>query len=167
MPTIGITHGFVAFQLTDGSLVNVSIIDTAGQEIYRALSKNFYKKADGILLVYDITRQESFDEIRNYYCKKIKEYCKEHVKIILLGNKTDLEEQRKIPPEVGANFAAENNFLFMETSCLTNKNVADGFETLIELTYRDVAQKVKNDSVTLEQNGNGNTNTDNKWNCCK
>ena len=145
--------------------MNVSIVDTAGQEIYRALSKNFYKKADGVLLVYDITRQESFDEIKDYYCKKIKEYCKENVKIILLGNKTDLEDQRKIPPEVGSNFAAENNFLFMETSCLTNKNVADGFETLIELAYREVIQKEKDDAVVLKNNQN-TTNTETKRHCC-
>ena len=151
MPTIGLPHSFVAYQLTNGSLVNVSIVDTAGQEKLRTLSNQYYKKADGILLVYDITNTRSLDEIKNYYCKKIKDNCKDGIKVILLGNKTDLEEKRKISPEDGANFAAENDFMFLETSCMKNENVAGGFETLIELTYRDVLKNQRNESIVLSQ----------------
>ena len=123
--------------------MNVLIADTAGQEQLKALSNQYYQKADGILLVYDITNQASFDEIKNYYSKQIKDRCKFGVKVLLLGNKTDLEDERKISLEMGVNYAVDNKFLFMETSCLKNENVAGGFETLIELTYLDVVQKEK------------------------
>ena len=123
--------------------MNVLIADTAGQEQLKALSNQYYKKADGILLVYDITNQASFDEIKNYYSKQIKDRCKFGVKVLLLGNKTDLEDERKISPEMGVNYAVDNKFLFMETSSLKNENVAGCFETLIELTYLDVVQKEK------------------------
>ena len=126
-------------------------MDTAGQEKLRALSKQYYKKADGVLLVYDITNQNSFDEIKDYYCKRNKESCKEDVKVMLLGNKTDLESERVITTDFGANFAAENDFIFAEASCLKNENVAGGFETLIELVHRDAAQKQRNESIVLNQ----------------
>ena len=149
--TVGTPHSFRIFQLTDGSLVNVTIIDTAGQERFRALTDQFYKEANGILLVYDITNIKSFYEIRNYYSDKIKENCNDQVRIILLGNKTDLEEQRKVPPEVGALYASGKGYMYMEASCFTNNNVADCFETLIELTYREVVQIKKEKAVTIDK----------------
>ena len=144
--------------------MNVLIADTAGQEKLKALSNQYYQKADGVLLVYDITNQASFDEIKNYYSKQIKDRCKFGVKVLLLGNKTDLEDERKISPEAGANYAAENDFMFIETSCLKNENVAGGFETLIELTYRDVVQKEKEEMIIL--NGNHHQKQKTKSSCC-
>ena len=141
MTTNGVPQSFNNFQLSDGSLVNVAIMDTSGQERFRSLNSQYYKSADGILLVYDISNRASFDEIKDYYNEEIKEKCKPEIKVILLGNKTDLEEKREIAPEEGANFAAENNYMFMETSCLKNTYVADCFETLIELSYRDALER--------------------------
>ena len=141
--TIGIDHCFSSYQLSDGSLVNVKIVDTGGQEKFRALSHQYYRNANGCLLVYDITSKKSFDEIKDYFCEQIEDNCKEDIKIILLGNKTDLEENRKVSSEEGANFAIQKRYTFLETSCLKNKNVADSFETLIELTYEKVLEKGK------------------------
>ena len=93
-------------------------MDTAGQERFKSLNVSYYRKADCCLLVYDITNKNSFEECTNYFNEKIKENCKENIQIILLGNKTDLEEARAVPSELGANFALENNYIFMETSCL-------------------------------------------------
>ncbi len=147
--TIGTPHAFCSYQLSDGALVNVDIVDTAGQEKFRSIGKQFYKKADGCLLVYDITRRATFEEIQNFFLKEIKDNCKLEIKIILLGNKTDLEEQRQVSIDEGANFASNNEFMFMETSCLLNRNVADSFETLIELTYFD---NIKNNKGNKENN---------------
>ena len=72
-----------------------------------------------------------------YFNDKIKENCKKNIQVIVLGNKSDLEESRNVPPEEGAKFCLENNYIFMETSCLEDNNVADAFETLIENTYRE------------------------------
>ena len=111
--------------------------------MYRALSFQYYREADGCLLVYDITRRDSFDEIKNYFCKKIKENCKKDIKIILLGNKTDLKNERKVSTKEGVKLAVENGFTFMETSCLENRNVADSFETLIELIHEKILENWK------------------------
>ena len=143
MATIGTLFTFKTYQLSDGSLVNVKILDTAGHEKFRALTHKYYADADGCLLVYDITERKSFDEIKNYFCEQIKEKCKKDIKIILLGNKTDFEENRKVTSEEGANFAVDKGYTFMETSCLENRNVADSFETLIELTYEKVLERRK------------------------
>ena len=115
-------------------MINVLIRDTAGQEKYRALNESYYKEADCILLIYDISERHSFEECNNYFKYNIKEKCKENIIVILLGNKTDLEYQRQISSEEAANFALENNYIYMETSCARNQNVTDAFETLIEIT---------------------------------
>ena len=163
--TIGTPHAFCSYQLSDGALVNVDIVDTAGQEKFRSIGKQFYKKADGCLLVYDITRRATFEAIQNFFLKEIKDNCKLEIKIILLGNKTDLEEQRQVSIDEGANFASNNEFMFMETSCLLNRNVADSFETLIELIYRDVLEKnrenTQENQVTI-----GKPSIEKKSKCC-
>jgi small GTP-binding protein len=140
------THGvdFVSrsFQLADGSVVNALIYDTGGQEQYKSINESYYKKASAILLVYDITNRKSFDDIKNYYCDKIKELCKKDIPIILLGNKTDMEDERQIPQEEGIGLALSNNYKFKETSCLKNENVADAFEALIELWNVEYQKKL-------------------------
>jgi GTPase SAR1 family protein len=84
-------------------------------------------------LVYDISNRKSFDKIKNYYCDKIKEFCKNNIPILLLGNKADKEKEREISQEEGITLSLSNNFKFKEASCLKNENVADAFESLIEL----------------------------------
>ena len=141
--------------MKDGSIVKVHLLDTSGQEIYKSINETYYKKADCCLLVYDITNRKSFDECKDYYNKNLIEKCKKDVKVILLGNKTDLEDQRVISPEEGAGLALENDYIFMETSCLKNSNVASAFETLIELT--NIEEKRK-------QNKNIQINKENSFN---
>jgi len=135
------------FRLLDGSYVNCEIIDTGGQEKFNALNKTHYKRADCCVLVYDITSMESFEECENFYHKQIIENCKKDVKVILIGNKTDLEKDRKVKKEDGANFAEKNNYYFRETSCESNFNVSDAFETIIVMTHNDM---MKNGEKTEE-----------------
>ena len=127
-------------------MVHTQILDTSGQEKFRSINERYYKKADCCLLVYDISNEKSFQECK-YYSKQIKERCKKEIKVILLGNKTDLENKRKIPSETGARFALENRYIFMETSCLKNTNVADAFQTLIEITNRE-GQNLKRNNTS-------------------
>ena len=115
----------------DGSYVNCEIIDTGGQEKFNALNKTYYKRADCCVLVYDITDVDSFEKCKYFYKKEIAENCLENVKVILVGNKTDLENQRKVKTEEGEKFAEENNYYFIETSCESNSNVSDAFEMII------------------------------------
>ena len=122
-----------SFQLSDGSVVNCFIYDTCGQEKFDALNKNYYKSANAILLVYDISNRNSFDAIKDYYCITIKEFCKSNIPIILIGNKSDLENEREVSTEEGVELAIKEKFIFKESSCLKNENVADAFEALIEM----------------------------------
>ena len=155
LSTIGISDYFCTYKLSDGSLVNVHIKDTLGQERFESLSQIYYRKADGILLVYDISNQKSFEKIRDHYIEEIKNNCPKHVKVILLGNKTDLE--RKIDITQASSLAEENNYIYKETSCVQNKNVADAFETLIEITHRDAIlnnRGKKNNIVISKESSN-------------
>ena len=100
------------FQLKDGSYVNVEIMDTGGHEKYNSINRVYYRRADCCLLVYDITNPNSFNAIKNYYIQEIKEICKKNIKVMLLGNKTDLENKRKISHKDGAKLAQKNNYFF-------------------------------------------------------
>lgn len=156
--------------MSDGSLANVQIMDTSGQERFRAINQNYYRRADCCLLVYDITDIKSFEACK-YYSEQIKERCKKNIKTVLLGNKTDLESERKVPPEKGAAFSLKNNYIFMETSCKKNENVADAFEVLIETTHREIEKnkdKIEEDrmSVVIGKKDYINSNRKKKKNDC-
>ena len=116
-------------------------MDTGGQEQFNAQNKIYYQRADCCLLVYDITNEESFKEIENYYVEEIKNLCIKNIPVVLLGNKTDLENQRKITHKDGADLATKYKFTFMETSCEENYNVANAFETLILITNDEMRKK--------------------------
>ena len=123
----------VTYKLSDGNVINVHIHDTCGQERFNAITESYYKKGDGILLVFDITSQKSFDKIKDYYVANIREKCKKNIPIILLGNKTDLDDKRVVSQEEAIDLAVNEEFVYKETSCLKNENVADAFETIIEI----------------------------------
>ena len=121
-----------SFQLFDGTIVNCIIYDTAGLERFDALNLTYYKRADAILLVYDITRKSTFDKVKDFYVKNIKDKCSKDILVLLLGNKTDKENEREVTYEEGFAVASKENYEFKESSCLQNKNVAGAFESLIE-----------------------------------
>ena len=130
--TVGIDHFIRTFQLSDGSLVNCYIYDTCGQERYNSLNESYYKRANAILLVYSIANIKSFEKVKKYYVPKIAECCQENIPILLLGNKSDLEDKRQVSMVDGANLALQEKYEFLESSCLLNTNVSGAFETLVE-----------------------------------
>ena len=143
-------------------MAQVEIMDTSGQEKFRALNQRYFIKADCCLLVYDISNKNSFEECK-YYSEQMREKCKKSINTILLGNKTDLEHKRQISPEEGANFALKNNYLFLETSCIKNEKVADAFQTLIEITNKSV---IKNNDNNLKLDIKDNNNKKDKRKRC-
>lgn len=151
---------FRTFQLSDGSIVNYFIHDTAGQERYKSLCESYYRKAEAILLVYDISDRKSFETIEKYYCQKIKELCKKNIPVILLGNKADKEDEREVSLDEGVQLSNKENYSFKETSCLKNENVADAFETLIEMWNSGKPKNKQintNESQSLENRKRGGT----------
>ena len=167
--TIGFQNMNRTVQLSDGSLINCFLMDTAGQERFEALNSQYYKKADAVLLVYDITNKKSFDRLKDFYVDQIKNICKEDIIIELLGNKSDLEVKREVSVEEGINLAMEHHYEFLESSCLQNKNVADAFLSLIERwnfknkkNNRKKSTELKRSLTETAKNNKSNNNTDQK-----
>jgi small GTP-binding protein len=162
MTTLGIDDQFQCVQLSDGSIIKLRVMDTAGQEKFNAINESYYKQADCCLLVYDITSMDSFKSIKNYYIKKIKEKCNNGLKVILLGNKTDLKDKRQVSDDNGKDLAEENGYMFMESSCKDNYNVSDAFTALVEMTNNEINKRNNNNSISIDKDDNNNTNSS----CC-
>ena len=157
--TIGFADSFLGFQLSDGSIVNVRIMDTGGQERFEALNEKYYKDADCCLLVYAINSKASFERLKDYYIEQLNENNKSIIKVMLLGNKTDLEKEREISKEDGTNLAEKYGYIFKETSCVDNYNVSDAFSTIIEITNRQLCGTGRKSSCFILKNKN-NENED-------
>ena len=146
MTTLGVDDQFQCVQLSDGSIIKLRVMDTAGQEKFNAINESYYKQADCCLLVYDITSMDSFKSIKNYYIKKIKEKCNNGLKVILLGNKTDLKDKRQVSDDNGKDLAEKNGYMFMESSCKDNYNVSDAFTALVEMTNTDIKKGIRKET---------------------
>ncbi|QLG70359.1 hypothetical protein HG535_0A02980 [Zygotorulaspora mrakii] len=117
----------------DNKVTILDILDTAGQEEYSAMREQYMRTGEGFLLVYSVTSKTSFDELMTYYqqIQRVKDI--DYVPIVVVGNKSDLEEERQVSYEEGANMAREMNAPFLETSAKQAINVDDAFYTLVRL----------------------------------
>lgn len=123
--TIGIDFKIRTIDLDDKK-IKLQIWDTAGQERFRTITTAYYRGAMGIMLVYDITNEKSFDNIKTWI-KNIEQHASDAVEKMLLGNKCDMEDKRVITKEQGEKFAAEAQIAFMETSAKADINVEAAF----------------------------------------
>ena len=136
--TIGVEFGGKNIQVKDKT-IKIQIWDTAGQEAFQAITRTYYKGAIGALLVYDITRKETFDHIIKWYNEVILNGSKD-ICCILIGNKKDLEDQRQVKYEDGKRLAEEHNLLFLETSAKTAENVQECFTVSAERILDQIAK---------------------------
>ena len=123
----------------------MQIWDTAGHEAFQSITRSYYKGAVGALLVYDITRRETFSHLIKWL-SEVKENASKDITIILIGNKNDLEKGRQVSFEEGESFAKENNLLFLETSAKTSKNIMEAFN-LSALQILNNIQKSGDDDI--------------------
>ena len=130
LSTIGFDFKFKMVELKNGKKVKVQLWDTAGQERFRTIAKSYYKGAHGIILVYDVTNQKSFDNIKNWV-NQIKEEASSKVCIILIANKIDSDE-RVVSKENGEALAKNYELKIYEASAKENINVTEAFQDLIE-----------------------------------
>ena len=133
--TVGVEFGTKNFKIQN-SIVKVQIWDTAGQERYRSITNAYYKGAKGSLLVYDITNPKSFESL-DKWISDLKTNGDQKISIILLGNKSDLESDRKITTEQGKEKAEFYKLAFMETSALNGNNIEKAFNELITDVYKN------------------------------
>jgi Ras-related protein Rab-8A len=123
--TIGIDFKIRTIELGDKK-IKLQIWDTAGQERFRTITTAYYRGAMGILLVYDITNEKSFENIKTWI-KNIEQHASADVEKMILGNKCDMEDKRKISTEQGKQLADEYGVKFMETSAMNRTNVEQAF----------------------------------------
>ena len=135
------SSSIVLYVKIKNSIFDIYLRDFWGQECFMSVRRDEVQKADGIILMYDITNNESFESSKYFYDDKIKSLCKKNIKKLLLGNKCDLKEKRVIIREQGLKFASENNYKFKEISCCTNENVFEAFEEFILDIYNDLLNK--------------------------
>jgi Ras-related protein Rab-1A len=131
LSTIGMDYKIKNYELENGDIIKLYIWDTAGQDRFRSITSNYYKGADGIILIYDITKQETFNNVRNWITS-IKEEAPAKVVLILVGNKVDDEKNRAVPKSEGEKIADEYNLPFLECSAKSDINVTETFDVLIK-----------------------------------
>jgi Ras-related protein Rab-1A len=126
--TIGVDFKIRTVDL-DTKTIKLQIWDTAGQERFRTITSSYYRGAHGIIIVYDITDKESFDNVRQWLFE-IDRYASENVCKLLVGNKSDLTNKRAVEYEQSKAFADELNIPFLETSAKNAANVEQAFLTM-------------------------------------
>ena len=152
MSTIGLDYKLKNVQLDDGKMVKIQIWDTAGQDRFRSTTKNYYKGAHGIILMYDVTNKKSFDNVRNWI-NQIKEEVSEKVSIILVGNKIDDEEHRVVGTEDGQKIAKELGLMFFECSAKSGFNIDLTFNELVKKTVENYSKVAKGETLRNKKGG--------------
>ncbi|XP_044494941.1 ras-related protein RABA5a-like [Mangifera indica] len=126
----------------NGKEIKAQIWDTAGQERFRAVTSAYYRGAVGALLVYDISRRQTFESI-DRWLNELHTHSDMNVVTILVGNKSDLRGAREVTTEEGKGLAQQNGLFFMETSALDSLNVTAAFQTVVREIYNILSSKVK------------------------
>jgi len=145
--TIGVEFATRSIQ-HDGKVIKAQIWDTAGQERYRAITSAYYRGAVGALLVYDISKRLTFENVERWL-KELRTHADPSIVVMLVGNKCDLKHLQAVHTDDAKSFAEQNNLAFIETSALDATNVDLAFETILIEIYRIVTRK------TLEQGADG------------
>uniref|UniRef100_A0A7S2X9Q9 Uncharacterized protein n=1 Tax=Lotharella oceanica TaxID=641309 RepID=A0A7S2X9Q9_9EUKA len=147
-----------------GKKLKLTLWDTAGQERFRTLTASYYRGANGVVLVYDVTNRESFEHVQ-HWLKEVDVYCtNEDVVTMLVANKIDKEQERKVSKEEGMAFARKHNMLFMECSAKTKQGVTQAFEELISKALETQNSKREVDGDDQLDLGNNTAQDDSL--CC-
>ena len=145
-------------------IIKVQVWDTAGEERYRSITNAYYRGAEGILIVFDLTNKESFKNIENWI-NEVTVFTGQDVLIICLGNKSDLKKE--VSKDSIDDFKKRTNLEIFNVSAKTGEGVEDAFRHLIELLIKkNTDKKEKDDVVNLTDNNNNITSTEKKNNTC-
>ena len=167
--TIGVEFGSKLFNI-EGHSIRADIWDTAGQERYKAITRAYYKGSKGAFVVYDITDKDSFDSLDNWV-SELSSTASKDINIIIIGNKADLENSRKITKEQGRRKASTLHAAFLETSALSGENLDKAFEILMNEMYKKYKEKLieRKDDESFDPGNDININFTQKNNskkCC-
>ena len=146
--TVGVEFFTKSFRVNN-DVVKLEIWDTAGQERYKSITSAYYKGSRGALLVYDITRYSTFEDIEKWM-KEIKERIQGSLKMMIIGNKVDLNDQRNVDIQTALDKAKTLNVPLLETSAVDSTNVNKAFEIILKEMYKEL--KIEKESEKNEQN---------------
>ncbi|MEW5302028.1 MAG: hypothetical protein WDW38_008657 [Sanguina aurantia] len=138
--TIGVEFATRSIQV-DNKTIKAQIWDTAGQERYRAITSAYYRGAVGALLVYDITKSATFENVERWL-KELRDHADSNIVIMLVGNKSDLKHLRDVNTDVAHGFCEREGLSFIETSALESTNVEKAFQQILTEIYHIVSKKV-------------------------
>jgi Ras-related protein Rab-2A len=155
-PSLGVEFGSKNIQVGD-QVIKIQIWDTAGQESFKSITRSYYKGSIAALIVYDITRRESFENLSKWLYE-VKSHSHEKVEIVLIGNKSDLSSKylqflfrREISFEEGEAFAKKNGFEFFETSAQSGDKVEDVFRMLATRIVKKIeTREINPDNETVK-----------------
>mmetsp|Transcript_11315 Transcript_11315/g.15785 ORF Transcript_11315/g.15785 Transcript_11315/m.15785 type:complete len:206 (+) Transcript_11315:78-695(+) len=163
--TIGIDFKIKTIEL-EGKRIKLQIWDTAGQERFRTITTAYYRGAMGILLVYDVTDENSFQNIRNWV-RNIEQHAADNVDKILIGNKSDMKDQKVVDTARGEELARHYQIRFFETSAKNNENVKEAFYAI----SRDIKKRLMDTNAQKDTGGGGvvnlNKSSGGGGGCCK
>ena len=166
--TIGVEFVYKTLKINK-EIIKVEVWDTAGEERYRSITSSYYKGANGAIIVYDLTDEESFKNVESWMNEVIKK-GKQNMQFLLVGNKKDLINDRVVTEQKGIDKAKELNMNLFEASALEKDNVNEAFNFLIKEIYLSTLKEKNintNNEEKIGQSGIAlNTNKKNKKKCC-
>jgi len=161
--TIGVDFKIRTIEI-DGKTIKLQIWDTAGQERFRTITSSYYRGAHGIIVVYDVTDLESFNNVKNWL-HEIDRYAVEGVNKLLVGNKCDLISKKQVESTSAKEFAESLNIPFLETSAKTAVNVENAFIKMAKEIKERLSQQPQAQAANVSIVGGGE-NIGGKGGCC-
>ena len=148
--TIGLNYRIKTITL-DNTPIKMQIWDTSGEEKFKAIAKNFYRGAHGVLLIYDICQKSSFLDVKGWIEQIIENTDNDDIVMILCGNKSDMEKERVISKEEGENLAKNYGIPFFECSAKNNINIDEIFNTMANNIHSKAGNRY---SIAMKLNSN-------------
>ena len=175
LSTVGLDY-YSKEEIIDGKTINIKLWDTAGEERYKSLTQNYFRNAEGVLLVFDVTNTDSFNNLKEWInsIKQNMEGKNIFIPIIIIGNKLDMEDQREITKEQAEQFVSENKYKYFETSAKTGEGIDKSIRELaVQILKQDghmddqkaaraTSRQLKKEDITTNNNNDENK----KGGCC-
>ena len=150
--------------LEGGQTVKFEIWDTAGQEKYRSINKIFYKDASIVIMVYDITKRNTYEEIKNYWYNQIVTMCNKNPIIAIVGNKSDLYIREEVKEKEAKEYAKEIGAVFQLTSCLRSEGIRELMQAIGQKALGETEQKESHEQGGIDIS---KEKKEKKDKCCK
>ena len=175
LSTVGLDY-YSKEEIIENKTINIKLWDTAGEERYKSLTQNYFRNAEGVLLVFDVTNIESFNNLKDWISsiKLNMEGKNIFIPVVIIGNKVDMEDQREITKEQAEKFVSENNYKYFETSAKTGMGVDKSIRELAtqilkhegqiddQKAARATSKQIKKEDIV----DNNNKDENKKGGCC-